>query len=112
MGHAVTWLVYPYGFRIDGERECNSDAHVEQVQKPDSGYVNLDYGGFAALLADLVGEGVGNIMGHAPVKGLGDLTSSRSGTLMPIGYSAAVRDGDDRGDVDRALAGARAWLGT
>ena len=31
---------------------------------------------------------------------------------MPIGDGAAVWDGDDRDGVDRALAGARAWLGT
>ena len=54
------------------------------------GYVDLDYGGLVALLVDLVGEGMGNIMGHAPVKGLGDLTSVRSGPSMPICYSAAV----------------------
>ena len=102
MGHAVTWLVHPYGFRIDGE-------HVEKL---DSGYVDLDYSGLAALLADLVGEGMGNIMGHAPVKGLDDLTSGRSGRSMPIGYSAAVHDGHDCGGIDRALVGVRALLGT
>ena len=31
---------------------------------------------------------------------------------MSIGYSAAIRDGDDRDGVDRDLAGARAWLET
>ena len=80
MGHAVTQLVHPYGFRIDGERECKSGACAECDQNPDSGYVDLDYGGLATLLANLVGEGMGNIMGHAPVKGLGDLPSDRSGT--------------------------------
>jgi hypothetical protein len=90
MGHAVMWLVHPYSFRIDRERECKSGARAEHVQKPDSGYVDLDFDSLANLLANLVGEGVGNIMGHAPVKGLGDLTSGRSGTSMPIGYSAAV----------------------
>ena len=82
MGHAVTWLVHPYGFRIDGEREYKFGARAERVQKPDSGYV-------------------------APVKGLGDLTSGRSGTSMPISYSAAVRDGDDHSGRDRVLAGAK-----
>ena len=62
MGHAVTWLVHPYGFRIDGERECKSGARAEHVQKPDSRYVDLNCGGLAALLAEPVGEGVGNIM--------------------------------------------------
>ena len=90
MGHAVTWLVHQYGFRIDRERECKSGARAEHVQKPDSGYVDLDFDSLDNLLADLVGEGMGNIMGHAPVKGIGDLTSGRSGTSMPIGYSAAV----------------------
>ena len=108
----MTRLVHPYSFRIDGERKCKSIAHAEHVQKPNSGYVDLDYGNLAALLADLVGEGVGNIMAHAPVKGLGDLTSGWSGTSMLIGYSTAVCDGNDCGSVDRALAGARAWLGT
>ena len=87
---------------------CKSGARAERVQKQDSRYVDLDYGGLAALLANLIGEGVGNIMGHALVKGLGDLTFGRSGTKMPIGYSVAVRDGDDHGGVDRALAEARA----
>ena len=90
MGHAVTWLVHPYGFRIHRGRECKSSARAERVQKPDSGYVDLDCGILAALLAKPVCEGVGNIMGHAPVKGLGDLTSGRSGTSTPICYSAAV----------------------
>ena len=107
----MTWFVHPYDFRIDGEHKCKSGARAERVQKPDSGYVDLDYGGLAALLADLVGESVANIMGHALVKGLGDWTSDQSGTSMPIGYSMAVRDGDDRGGVDRALAKA-SWLGT
>ena len=86
----MTQLVHPYSFRIDGERECKSGARAEHVQKPDSGYVDLDCGSLAALLAKPVGEGVGNIMGHAPVKGLGDLTSGQSGTSMPIGYNVAV----------------------
>ena len=90
MGHAVTWLVHPYGFRIDREHECKSSARAECVQKPDNGYVDLDFDSLANLLTKLVGEDVRNIMGHAPVKGLGDLTSGRSGTSMPIGYSAAV----------------------
>ena len=106
------WLVHPYGFRIDGEHECKSGARAERVQKLDSGYVNLDCGGLAALLAEPVGEGVRNIMVHAPVKGLSDLISGRSRMSMPISYSTADCDGDDRGGVDRALAGARAWLGT
>ena len=90
MGHAVTWLVHPYGFWIDGGRECKSGAHAEHVQKQDSRYVDLDFDSLTNLLAKLVGEGVGNIMGHASVKGIGDLTSSRSETSMPIGYNAAV----------------------
>ena len=108
MGYAVTRLVHSYGFRIDGEHECKSGVCVERVQKSNNMYVDLDCGGLAALLADLVGEGMGNIMVHALVKGFGDLTSGRSGTSMPIGYSAAVRDDDNRGGLDRALAGARA----
>ena len=76
MGHAVTRLVHPYGFRIDGERECKSGARAERVQKPDSGYFDIDCGSLANLLAKPVGEGVGNIMGHALVKGHGDLTSN------------------------------------
>ena len=90
MGHTVTWLVHQYGLRIDGGRECKSGARAEHVQKPDSAYVDLDFDSLANLLAKPVGEGVGNIMGHAPVKGLGDLTKGRSGTSMPISYSAAV----------------------
>ena len=90
MGHAVTRLVHPYGFRIDGGRECKSGARAEHVQKSDSGYVDIDCGSLANLLAKPVGKGVGNIMGHAPEKGLGDLTSGRSGTPMPIGYNAVV----------------------
>ena len=74
MGHAVTWLVHPYGFRIDGEGECKSGARTERVQKSDSGYVDLDSRGLTALLDDLVGEGVGNIMGHMLMKGHGNLT--------------------------------------
>ena len=66
----------------------------------------------AALLDDSVGESVGNIMGHALVKGHGDLTSGQLGTSMPVGDGVAVRDDDDRGGVDWALAGARAWLET
>ena len=109
MGHPATWLVHQYGFWIDGECECKSGACAECIHKPNNGYVDLDSGGLAALLADLVGESVGNIMGHALVKGL---TSVQPGTSMPIGYGVAVHDGDDRGGVDWALAGARAWLGT
>ena len=104
----MTWLVHPYGFRIDGECECKSGVRAERVQKPDSGYVGLDCGALAALMADLIGEGVRNIMGHAPVKGLGDLTFGQSGTSMPISYNAAVRDGDDRGGVEQALIETRA----
>ena len=65
MGHAVTQLVHPYGLRIDGERECKSGARAEHVQKSDSRYVDLDFDSLANLLAKPVGEGVGNIMGHA-----------------------------------------------
>ena len=90
MGHTVTQLVHPYGFWIVGERECKSGARAEHVQKPDIGYVDLDFDSLAALMADLVGEGIGNIMGHALVKGLGDLTSGRSKTSMPIRYSVTV----------------------
>ena len=90
MGHAVTWLVHPYGFQIDGGRECKSGARAEHVQKPDSGYVDIDCGSLATLLAKMVGEDVGNIMGHEPVKGLCYLTSDWSGTSMSIGYSATV----------------------
>ena len=90
MGHTVTWLVLRYSFRIDGGRECKSGARAEHIQKPDSGYVDLDFDSLANLLAKPVGKGMGNIMGHAPVKGLGDLTSGRSGTSMPISHSAAV----------------------
>ena len=86
----MTQLVHPYGYWIDGGRECKSGARAEHVQKPDSGYFDIDVGSLANLLTKPVGEGVGNIMGHAPVKGLGDLTSGWSGTSMPIGYSAAV----------------------
>ena len=86
--------MHPYGFRIDGGRECKTSARAERIQKPDSGYEDLDCGSSSTLLAELVGKGMGNIMGHAPVKGLSDLTTGRSGTSMPIGYSAAVRDGE------------------
>ena len=50
MGHAVTQLVHPYGFRIDGERECKSGARVEHIQKLDSGYVDLDFDSLAGRL--------------------------------------------------------------
>ena len=50
---------------------------AEHVQKPDNGHVDLDSSNLATLLADLVGEGMGNIMGHALVKGLGNLTSGQ-----------------------------------
>ena len=85
MGHVVTQMAHPYGFRIDGEHNSKLGARAERVQKPDSGYVNLDYSGLAALPSDLVGEGMSNMMGYALVKGLDDLTSGRSGTSMPIG---------------------------
>ena len=108
----MTWLVHSYSFWIDGARECKSIERAKRVQKPDNGHVDLDSTGLAALLADLVDEGMGKIMGHAPVKGHSDLTSSRLGTSMPMSDGWAIRVGDDRGGVDCALAGARAWLAT
>ena len=105
-------MEHPYGFRIYGEQDSKLDARVERVQKPDSGHADLDPGGLAALLDDPVSEGVGNIICHALVKGHGDLTSGQPGTSMPIGDGATVSDSDDRGSVDQALAGAKAWLGT
>ena len=65
-----------------------------------------------ALLADLVGEGMGNIMGHTLVKGHSNLTSSQPGVSMPIGDGVAVRDDNDHDYVDQALARVRAQLGT
>ena len=107
----MMWLVHPYDFWIDGERKCKFGAR-ERVQKSDSGHVDLDSGGLAALLADMVGESVRNIMDHTLVKGNGNLTSGQPGTSMPIGNGAVVRDGNYHDCVDQALARARAWLGT
>ena len=64
-----------------------------------SGNDDLDLGSLDALMDELVGEGMGNILEHVLVKGYGNRCTGRSGTPMPNDDHAAVRDG-------------RTWQGT